>query len=67
MLTKDGLLKTEDIFLKTKDGCTFRPFIEKTSVKQDLKLQVCSNFQMFFLHLSHMDPLEETSGGQELY
>ena len=26
-------------------------FIEKTSVKQDLKCKVCSNFQMSFFHL----------------
>ena len=26
-------------------------FIEKTSVKQDLNCKVCSNLQMFFLHL----------------
>ena len=31
-------------------------FIEKTSVMQDPKLQVCSNFQMSLLHLSQMDP-----------
>ena len=31
-------------------------FIEKTSVKQDPKPQVCSNFQVSFLHLSQMDP-----------
>ena len=27
-------------------------FIEKTSLKQDPKPQMCSNFQMSFLHLS---------------
>ena len=27
-------------------------FVEKTSVKQDPKPQVCSNFQMSFLHFS---------------
>ena len=31
-------------------------FIEKTSVKQDPKAQVCSNFQMSFLHLCQMNP-----------
>ena len=41
--------------------------IEKTSVKQDLKCKVCSNFQMSFLHLSQMDPLVEASSGQEQY
>ena len=30
-------------------------FIEKTSVKQDPKPLVCSNFQMSFLHLSQTD------------
>ena len=40
-----SLLKTEDILLKTKDGCTFWSFIEKTSMKQDPKPRVCSNFR----------------------
>ena len=31
-------------------------FVEKTSVKQDPKPQVCSNFLMSFLHLRQMDP-----------
>ena len=30
--------------------------VEKTSVKQDPKPQVCLNFQMSFLHLSQTDP-----------
>ena len=30
-------------------------FVEKTSVKQDPKPQVCSNFQTSFLHLSQTD------------
>ena len=36
-------------------------FIEKTSVKQDPKSQVCSNFQMSLLHLSQMDPPVDAS------
>ena len=42
-------------------------FVEKTSVKQDPKPQVCSNFQMFFLHLHQMDPTVEASRDQEWY
>ena len=34
----------------------FLSFVEKTSVKQDPKPQVCYNFQMSFLHLIQMDP-----------
>ena len=45
------------IFLFMKElvcfSCWF--FVEKTSVKQDLKRKVCSNFQTSFLHLSQMD------------
>ena len=40
---------------------TYWSFVEKTSVKQDPKPKVCSNFQMSFLHLSQTDPLIEAS------
>ena len=40
-------------------------FVENISVKQDPKPQVCSNFQMSFLHLSQMDPPVEVSHDQE--
>ena len=42
-------------------------FVEKTSVKQDPKPQVCSNFQMSFLHLSQMDPPVEASQASLTY
>ena len=50
-----------------KGICSSWSFIEKTSVKQDPKPQVCSHFQMSFLHLSQMDPLVEASGVQDQY
>ena len=40
-------------------------FIEKTSVKQSMTCKVWSNVWMSFLHLGQMDPLLQTSGGQE--
>ena len=43
------------------DMSDHQSFVEKTSVKQDPKPQVCSNFQMSFLHLSKTDPLVEAS------
>ena len=42
-------------------------FVEETSVKQDLKPQVCSHFQMSFLHLSQTDPPVKASHGLEWY
>ena len=42
-------------------------FVEKTSVKQSMNRKACSNFQMSFLHLSHMYPPVEASSAQEQY
>ena len=41
--------------------------MEKTSVKQDLKCKLFSNFQMSFFHLSQIDPLDETSGQVNIF
>ena len=42
-------------------------FVEKTSVKQDLKRNVCSNFQMSFLHLVRWTHIVEASGQLEIF
>ena len=39
-------------------------FIEKTSVKRDLKCKVCSNFHMSFLHLDRWTPTVEEALSQ---
>ena len=64
------VLKELILTVSTLGGCggherTHWSFIEKISLKQDPKPQVCSNFQMSFLQLSQRDPPVEASGGQD--
>ena len=42
-------------------------FIEKTSVKQELKCKVCSKFQITFLHSLRWTPIGEALGQVDIF
>ena len=62
-LPVSNLHSTSALFFPTACFLFYWSFIEKTSVKQSIKQQVCSNFQM--MCTDQMYPPVLTSGGQE--